>query len=160
MLAGADLERPHAFCTRLHALRGPLPRGARGPGGRPAVLGRVRSSLGASIDKDAALLMERWHSAEPGVRRAVFESEVRVRRACALVSAAALEYDDGERVSLAPWGDDALACLVVPLPYRTTGVLTLRCEAEPFDEDSTGPAFRLALRCSKWSHEVAVRSIP
>ena len=155
MFAALDLERPHAFCTRLHAVRGSV---ATAPKKRSyAIVDRVRATLGASIDKEEGLLLERWRSDAPSATRAIFESEVRVNKACALVSAAAVEYDDGERVTLAPWDDDALQCLIVPLPYRTTGVLRLRCEAAPFEERDGG--FRLKLRCDKWSHEVSVRRL-
>jgi len=155
MFAGLDLARPHVFYTRLHALRGALPAGVR-PGANARVVDRVLSTLGASIDKKRSVVLERWRSDEPEALRAVFESKVRVHRACALVSASTFEYDDGGCVSFAPWEDDALQCLIVPLPYRTTGMLTLRCEAAPF-EGSRGPAFRLQLRCDKWSHVVTVR---
>jgi hypothetical protein len=144
--------RPHAFRTRLHAVRGPLPRPLNDK--RFAVIDRVRTRFAGSIDKDTSLLLEEWRSDEPGAQRGIFESRVRVRKACALVSAATLEYDDGERVSFAPWDDDVLECLFVPLPYRTTGVLELRCEATPFRD--TAHAFRLRLRCDKWTHEVTV----
>ena len=155
MFGALDPTRPHAFCTRLHAVRGPLP---FVPGKKKyAIVDRVRATLGASIDKEGGLLLERWRSDAPSATRAIFESEVRVMKACALVSAAAVEYDDGERVTLAPWDDDALQCLVVPLPYRTTGVLRMRCEAAPFEEHDGG--FRLKLRCDKWSHEVSVRRL-
>lgn len=154
MFAALDLERPHSFCTRLHAVRGPLAVDKKKPF---AVVDGVRATLGASIDKEKGLLLERWRSDAPSATRAIFESEVRVTKACALVSAAALEYDDGERVCFAPWDDDALQCLLVPLPYRTTGVLRLRCEAAPFEEHDGG--FRLKLRCDKWSHEVSVRRV-
>lgn len=155
MFGGLDVDRPHAFCTRLHAVRGPLAVDTKRP---YAIVDRVRATLGASIDKEGGLLLERWRSDAPSATRALFESEVRVNKACALVSAATVEYDDGERVCFAPWDDDAVKSLLVPLPYRTTGVLHLRCDAAPF-EDSKGPAFRLALRCDKWSHEVSVRRV-
>jgi hypothetical protein len=149
MFAGVDLSRAHVFATHLHAARS-LPAGARRV---VSVQRRVRSRLGACIDKGAGLVLEEWRS-EGVAARGVFESRVEVRRAVALVSAASVRYDDGAVHSLAPWASDDVDALVVRLPYRTTGTLRLRCEAAPFA--GGGAAFRLHLRCDKWSAEVVV----
>jgi hypothetical protein len=150
MFAGVDLSRAHVFATHLHAVRAlPASVGERAV----SVQGRVRSRLGACIDKRAGLVLEEWRS-EDGATRGVFESSLEVHRAVALVSAASVRYDDGTARLLAPWASDDVECLLVRLPYRTTGTLRLRCEAAPFG--GRGPAFRLHLSCAKWSAAVAV----
>jgi hypothetical protein len=149
MLADLDLTRPHVFATRLHAVRGTLPRRMR----QVSAQSQVRSRFGACIDKGVALVLEQWPS-HGAATSGVFESSIEVRKAVALVAAVVVHFLDDDTVhTLAPWDSDDVEAMFVALPYRTTGTLRLRSEATPFDGRV---AFRLVLCCDKWTSRFLV----